>query len=67
MGCGCGDAINMSGGGKSLQDKTVTELRQQASRYKIAGRSKLTRKADLIAAIRKYHKQVGEGIAKRKK
>lgn len=35
-----------------LEDRTVDELRNLARELKIAGRSKMTRKADLIKAIR---------------
>ncbi len=38
---------------KPLQDRSVDELRNIAREMDISGRSKLTKKADLVAAIRK--------------
>ena len=58
MSCGCSES-NMSGGGKSkkreinLEKLSYCELKSLATKLKIEGRSKLTKKVDLISAIRK--------------
>lgn len=57
MSCGCSQS-NMSGGGKkTLSNLTVSELRKIATRINLEGRSKITKKEDLIKAIQISNKK----------
>lgn len=57
MSCGCSQS-NMSGGGKKrLSNLTVSELRKIATRINLEGRSKITKKEDLIKAIQISNKK----------
>lgn len=69
MTCGCSQSSTfMQGGarGVKLEKELVDDLYKKAQKYKIVGRSKMN-KAQLIAAIRKKQKEIGESISKRKK
>ena len=59
---------SMSGGkrGKPLTKETVKELYEKAKKYKIAGRSSMT-KAQLVTAIRQKQQEIGNAISKRRK
>ena len=68
MGCGCGNAINMTGGspkGKRMETETVDALLVKAKKYNIVGRHDM-RKDELIKAIRRAQKEIGAKISKRR-
>lgn len=60
------DAFLEGGGWKSIQEKyTYDELRKKVSAAKIPGRSKLTTKDQMAAALRKHYSEVGERIRRK--
>lgn len=65
MTCGCSE--QMSGGkpGTRLEKETKAALYEKAKKYKIVGRSKMS-KDELVQAIRNHHKAVGSNLRKRR-
>lgn len=64
--CGCGTNY-MQGGrkGKNLSTEKKTDLYEKAKKYKIVGRSTMT-KQQLVDAIRKYQQEIGKKISRRR-
>lgn len=69
MACGCSQSSTfMQGGspkGVKLEKEKVDDLYAKARKYNIRGRSKMN-KAELVAAIRKAQKELGEKLSKRR-